>query len=201
MNGLDNENTPTRIGEVIEASTTEVRTQCYRLYDAPPLGSLVQCGDDSPVYAIVCEVSTQSMDPGRHPIPRGENEESEAGVYLSNPQLNRLLYTEFRAVVVGHQADGGIRRYLAPYPPRIHSFVYECGGDDLREFSSSLEFIPILLSAPISAHDDVLSSFLRIASLSHPQQEQFLVAAGKELAALMAGQLPRLNNVLRRISP
>ena len=58
-----------------------------------------------------------------------------------------------------------------------------------------------MLTAPISAQDDVLSSFLRIASVSHTQPEQFLVVAGKELAALMAGQLPRLNNVLRRISP
>ena len=194
-------NATTRIGEVIEASTTEVRTQCYRLYESPPLGSLVQCGDENSVYGIVCEVSTQSMDPGRHPIPRGENEDTEEGVYLSNPQLNRLLYTEFRAIVVGHRSDGDIKRYLAPYPPRIHSFVYECGGDELQEFSSSLEFIPILLSSPISAQDDVLSSFLRIASVSHTQPEEFLVAAGKELAALMAGELPRLNNVLRRISP
>jgi hypothetical protein len=200
MNSLSKTDSATRLGEIIEASTTEFTTQCYHLYEAPPLGSLVRCGDDSPIYGIVCEVATRSMDPARHPIPRGFDEDTEEGVYLSNPQLNRLLYTEFRAIVVGHKNDNGLRRYLPPYPPRIHSFVYECGGDDLAAFSSSLEFLPIIMSASISAHDDVIASFLRNASKAHPDPQAFLVSAGKELAVLMAGQLTRLNNVLRRLS-
>ena len=34
-----------RVGEVIEASTTEFVAQCYELYQSPPLGSLVKTGD------------------------------------------------------------------------------------------------------------------------------------------------------------
>ena len=190
-----------RIGEVMEASTTEFATQCYQLYQAPQLGSLVRSGDDSPIYGIVHEVSTESMDPGRHPIARGRDEDTEEGVYLSNPQLNRLLYTGFRSMVVGHQADGQTFRYLAPLPPRIHSFVYECASEELQGFSSSLEFLSIVLSAPISATDDVTASFLRQASASHSAPAQFLVFAGKELAVLLSGQLQRLNSILRRLSP
>ncbi|MCI0438434.1 MAG: hypothetical protein L0177_04815 [Chloroflexi bacterium] len=189
-----------RLGEVIEASTTGVTTQCYRLYESPPIGSLVRCGDASPVYAIVYEVATRSLDPARHPIPRGEGEATEEGVYLSNPQLNRLLCTEFRALVVGHRGDGQMRRYISPLPPRIHSFVYPCGEGEIREFTASFEFLPALLAAPVNALDDIIAAFLRQASAAHPDPQRFLVDAGKELAALMGGQLQRLNNMLRRLS-
>ena len=138
-----------RLGEVVEASTTQVTAQCYELYTAPPLGSLVRCGtsegasdNSDAVYGIVCEVSTRSMDPGRRPIARGRDEDDEEAVYEANPQLSRLLSTEFDALVVGHRRDGSLYRWLAPLPPRIHSFVYACSDDDVREFSSAFRLCP-----------------------------------------------------------
>ena len=191
-----------RVGEVVAASTTTFTSQCYRLYDAPPLGSLVRGGDDSPIYGIVSEVSTSSMDPARHPIPRGQSEESEEAVYLSNPQLSRLLATEFESVAVGHYvSDGLLRRYPAPLPPRIHSFVYRCGEEEVRTFSESLEFVSTLLASPIGVVDEVLASFLRQAGACHPEPDRFLTEAGRELAVLLGGQIQRLNTVLRRLSP
>ena len=191
---------PERVGEVVEASTTEFTAQCYQLYDAPPLGSLVRCGDDSAVFGIVFEVATRSMDPARRPIARGQDEETEEEVYLSNPQISRLLLTDFRSAVVGHRADGNLRRFLAPLPPRIHAFVYRCGDEELRGFSGSLDFLPILFALPVSATDDVVAAFLRLASASHPEPERFLVDAGKVLASHLGGQVQRLNSVLRRLS-
>ena len=191
---------PERVGEVVDASTTEFTAQCYRLYEAPPLGSLVRCGDDSAIFGIVFEVATRSMDPTRHPIARGRDEETEEAVYLNNPQISRLLLTDFRSAVVGHRTDGNLRRFLAPLPPRIHSFVYRCNEEELRGFSDSLDFMPILFALPVSATDDVVAAFLRRASASHPEPERFLVDAGKELATLLGGQLQRLNSVLRRLS-
>ena len=193
--------TNSRVGEVVEASTTGFTTQCHELYEAPTLGSLVRSGGDESIYGIVFEVSTGSLDPTRHPIARGRDEETEEGVYLNNPQLTRLLTTQFTSLIVGHLADGQLRRYLAPLPPKIHSFVYVSDDQELSEFSSSLDFIPILMSAPISAADDVIAAFLRRASQSHSDPESFLIGSGKELALLLAGQLQRLNSVLRRISP
>ncbi len=188
-----------RVGEVIEASTSEFTAQCYRLYDAPALGSLVRCGEQTPTYGIVCEATTQSLDPARHTIPRGMDEVDEAGVFSSNPQIERLLYTRFRAVIVGYRDGAAIRRYLPPDVPRIYSFVGECGAEELRDFSSSTEFIPLLLAAPISAQDDVIAAFLRQASATHPNDHDFLVAAGKTLAIALAGQLPRLSGILGRL--
>ena len=188
------------VAEVVQASTTEFVGQCHRLYEAPPLGALVRCGD-GPIYGVVGEVTTQSLDPGRRPIAMGEGEETEEAVYLGNPQLSRLLSTEFRALVVGYRADGQLHRYLAPQPPKIHSFVYECDGTEMLDFSETLDYLSILLASPVGSPDDVTASFLRLASLAHPEPSKFLVDAGKETASLLSGQLHRLNGLLRRLSP
>ena len=190
-----------RLGEIVEASSTIVTTQCYDLYEAPPLGSLISSGEDNTTYGIVCEVTTQSIDPSRRIITRGQNEDTEKQVYLNNPQLTRLLLTEFKALLVGHRINHLIHRKLPPLPPRIHSFVYHCDNEETKLFSSSLEFLPLLLSTHTEAIDDVITAFINQASQCHDDPMEFLVYAGKELAILFNGQLQRLNNALRRLVP
>ena len=190
-----------RLGEVVEATTTEFVAQCYELYAAPALGSLVRCGDDGSIYGIVHEIATRSIDTGRRPIARGRDEDDEDAIYQSNPQLSRLLSTEFRALSVGYRENAALRRWLAPLPPRIHSFVYPCSDDALREFSAELDFVSILLSAPIAAADDVLAAFLNMAGGAHSDPDAFLVSAGKRLTPLLGGQMQRLDSILRRIAP
>jgi hypothetical protein len=189
-----------RVGEVVEATTTEIVTQCHTLYVAPPLGAVVRTGGDRPIYGVVAEVSTRSIDPGRRPVAMGAGEESVEAVYNRNPQLNRLLSTEFRSLVVAHRREGRLNRYLAPLPPRIHDFVYSCGPGEVAALGEPLEFLPVLLSSPIGSPDEVTASFLRGASLSHAEPRDYLVTAGKELAVLLTGQLQRLNGILRRLS-
>ena len=71
-----------RVGEVIEASTTDFTAQCYELYQSPPLGSLVKLEDaDIELYGVVYQVTTTSFEPGRRPIARGKDEVSAEAVY------------------------------------------------------------------------------------------------------------------------
>ena len=190
-----------RVGEVVETNSTGFTTQCYELNRLPPLGGLVRGGDTDQVYGIVYAASTGSMDPARHPIPRGAEVEAEEDVYHDNPQLSRLLVSQFQSVIVGHRDGGGqLRRYLSPQPPRILSFVRECESGELREFSESMDFAPLVLAAPTTAQDDVLAAFLRLASGAHPDRQAFLVRAGRELVAHFPGQTQRLNGVLRRLA-
>ena len=189
-----------RLGEVVESTSTQFTTQCYELNRLPPLGGLVRGGDADQVYGIVYEASTHSLDPARHPIPRGADADAEEDVYHDNPQLSRLLVSQFRAVIVGHRDDGQLRPYLPPQPPRILSFVRECEPDELRELSASMDFAPLVLAAPTTAQDDVLAAFLRLASDTHPDRQAFLVRAGRELVAHFPGQTQRLNGVLRRLA-
>ena len=125
-----------RIGEVIEAGTAEFAAQCYELYGLPALGALVRTASgDVQIYGVVNEALTGGVEPGRRPLARGKNAASEEAVYSENPQLSRLLRSEFRALVVGCRIDGTLRHHLPPCPARIHGFVYVCPDAEVREFS------------------------------------------------------------------
>lgn len=190
-----------RVGEIIEASTAEFTAQCYELYQSPPLGSLVKtAGDDMEQYGIIYDISTASIEPGRRPIARGKDETSEEDIYRASPQLARLLRTEFSALVVGHRQDGRLLYYLPPTPPRIHSFVYQCQPGEVKEFSQSLGFLPMLINAQLPVPiEEVVAAALRQMSKGAEDPHAFLVAAGKELAVLLGSDFNRLKAILGRI--
>jgi len=190
-----------RVGEVIEASTTDFVAQCYELYQSPPLGSLVKTGDPAAEsYGIVYHATTSSLEPGRRPIARGKDEASEEEIYRSSPQLLKLLRSEFSALVVGHRQGDKLRHYLPPQPARIHSFVYQCSAPEVKEFSQSFTFFNILLNAslPVSA-GELVAACLRQMSRAHEDPNTFLVAAGKELAILLGGEFKQLKAILERV--
>lgn len=192
----------TRIGEVIEARSGEFMAECYELHQAPPLGSLVKAGSPPlEIYGVVCDAATESLDPGRRPLARGREEDSEEDIYRHNPQLAKLLRTTFQTVVVGHLHGKSLRHYLPPQPSRVHSFVYLCELDEVRRFTASLDFLGILLSNTQGFADEIVAASLRYASQSHPDSRDFLVSAGKTLAVLLRGDLVRLDTILRRIKP
>jgi len=188
-----------KIGEIIEAATGGFTAQCYELHQPPPFGALVRVSEgDIVIYAAVADAATTSIEPGRRPIARGGGEEAEDDVFSANPQLEKLLRTDFRAMVVGHKDGGGIRQYLPPRPARIHSFVYNCEPGETAEFTRSLDYLSILINVAERA-DDLVAASLRGAAVVHAEPRAFLVSAGKELAALLSDDTHRLNAILRRI--
>jgi hypothetical protein len=187
-----------KIAEVIEASTAQFTAQCYELYGLPPLGSLVKTGD---IYGIVGHAETAGMEPGRRPIARGKDEASEEAVYQSSPQLLKLLRSDFTAVVVGYQDGEKIYQYLPPQPARIHSFVYLCEPEEVKEFSQSFDFLHILTNAalPVPA-EELIAAALRQESGAQDDPRAFMIAAGKELANLLSSDFIRLKNILGRLT-
>jgi len=192
-----------RVGEVIQASTRDFVAQCYELYQIPPLGSLVKTKDQSlELYGVVYNAATTSLEPGRHPIARGREEKTEEGIYQTSPQLLKLLKSEFGAVVVGHRQDKRLYHYLPPTPARIHGFVYQCTPAEVMEFSQSFDFLNIIINArlPVST-EELVAAALRQMSQAYEDQRAFLVAAGRELAILLSGNLSQLKAILGRIRP
>ena len=197
----DGEREPvSRIGEVVQSATQGFTAQCYRLFQAPPLGMLVKTSSPE-IYAVVSSITTESLYPGRPVVARGEDEESEEGVYQSNPQLDRLLCTRFEVVIAGHDDGGSVVHGLPPLPPRIHAFVYSCSAAEVDGFTSSMDFLRLLLNINIPAGDEVIAACLLGASAVQDSGSGFLLRVGKALAGELAGDLPRLNSLLRRISP
>ena len=190
-----------RVGEVIVASTTDFVAQCYELYQSPTLGSLVKTREsDVELFGVVCQVTTTSFEPGRRPIARGKDEASEEAIYQANPQLLKLLKSEFGALVVGHRQGDKLEHYLPPKPARIHGFVYLCSPEEVREFSQSFGFLNILVNTHLSVSaDELVSATLRQMSQVYEDRHEFLVTAGKELAILLSSDFSQLKAILGRM--
>lgn len=188
-----------RIGEVTETSTREFITQCYELYNLPPLGSLVKAGDP-PVYGVVYNSLTCSIEPGRRPIARGQNEESEEALFRHNPQLLKLLKSEFTSLTVGYRDGGKIVHSFPPKPLLIHSFVYLCSPEEVKELSKELDFLNILVSTHLPvACEEITSACLKLMADCHEDRHAFLVKAGKKLTVLLRGNFSELRIILERI--
>ncbi len=191
--------TATRFGEVVEASVERLLGQCHRLYDAPVLGTLVRAGES--VYAVVEGVETVGLDPTRPIVARGAEAASEAEVYAEHPQLERLLRTQVTLSVIGHREGPDVRQYLPPLPPRIHTFLHVCPAEEVREFFAGgrSDFASLLIRRGVPAGDDVLAAVLRQASAAFEEPGDFLLAASRGVASLLAGDTARLNAIVRRL--
>jgi hypothetical protein len=190
-----------KIGEVIETGSAEFTAQCYKLDEAPPLGSLVRTQNKlSEIYGVVYNVETHGLEPGRRVVARGENFKAEEEIFTANPQLSRLLTTDFRVLIVGYVEGERWYQYLPPKSGSIHSFVYSCQPEEVRAFTQSLEFLSLIVNARIPVPvDEVVGACLRYASKAHPDPNAFLVKAGKELACMLSSDVNRLNSLLKRL--
>ena len=189
-----------RVGEVVQSATDVCTVQCYQLYQAPPLGTLAMTKSPE-VYGAVSHISTESLYPGRPVVARGEDEDTEEAVYRANPQLTRLLRTRFEILILGYGVDGLVRHGFPPLPPPVHAFAHRCTDDEVREFTQSFEFLPLLLDGQPTRADEIAAALLVRSANAHSDRHVFLRTAGKALAAKLASDLPRLNRILQRISP
>ena len=187
-----------RVGEVVEGTSLSFVAQSYRLYSPPPLGAFVRT--DSPsIYGVVCMVRIEPLDSGRPVLARGEAAATEDEVFRNNPQLSRLLTSRFDVLVAGFCEEGTVHQSLPPFPPRVHAFVYSCRHPEVAQFTSRLDFLRLLLNSGTPAGDEVVSACLGAAAAGRAEGGEFLLRAGKALAAELAGDVPRLNAVLRRL--
>ena len=197
-------NNELKIAEVIMTSSTGFTAQCYDLAAAPALGSLVKTSvDNAVIYAVVAHVSTTSLEPGRKPVARGKDEDTEEAIFKANPHLEKLMRCEVEAIIVGHDIDGEVRYHLPPRPARLHGFVYDCGTDEVKAFSQKTGFIPLLLAAQraVSAEEITAAAIRRMsASYSGDERRQFLVTAGRALAQLLSADYNRLKTILERLA-
>ena len=189
-----------RVGEVVESTSTSFVAQCYQLDGAPPLGGLVRT--DSPnIYGVVSQITTEPLDSARPVLARGEEASSEEEILLSNPQLARLLTSRMEVVIAGHGQGETLRQYLPPLPPKVHSFVYACSPEEIAHFTRSLDLLHLLLNSGAPHADEIVGACLRQTAAAHEPSEDFLMRACKTLAVELAGDVARLNSILRRVVP
>lgn len=192
-----------KIAEVIAGNNREFTAQCYHLNTSPSLGSLVKTrlGENGKIFGVVYLVETHGLEPGRRVFVRGGKLENEEEIYKENPQLEKLLVTDFNVLVLGYSTDDNIYHFLPPQPPPVHSFVYVCDENEMVDFTLSLNFLGLLADSKISVPiDEVIAAFLRNVSKYHKDPHDFLVKAGRELIWVYGSDIRRLNSLLKRLT-
>ena len=190
-----------KIGEIVESTSTEFTAECYELNAIPALGSLVKVTEPKvEILGIVCQSGTAGIEPGRRPVARGKDEDSEEAVYQSSPQLMKLLRSEFHVLVVGHKLDGKINQYLPSQPAHIHAFVHVCHTEEIQQFSRSFDFLSLLVNNRLQIPlEELTAAALREMTKVQIDPHAFLVAAGKSLTSILSGDYHRLKTILARL--
>ena len=192
-----------RIGEIIESNTTSFVAGAYQLLHAPPFGALVRAEgrDGCAAYGLVYNIETTSREMSGRAIVRGREGMYDGDIYLENPDLEAVLQTEFRALIVGYCDGPTIRQHLPAHPPPIHYSVYLCDEDELRRFTKRLQFCRTILNAPDVPQEELLAATLRQAAAAQPDPHAFLVTAGRSLAVLLREEHARLLAIVERMRP
>ena len=161
-------------------------------------------GLPSAVYALVYGATTASLEPNRRPSALGFADEDE--MRNQQPQIFELLRTEFSGLLIAYSEGEGkpLRRHLPPLPPRIHGRVYPCTPDETRILTEDLSFLRSLLLPSGGAlagvpSDELAAACLRLAREVHPDDQAFLLRAGRTLATLLATDYERLQAILRNV--
>jgi len=155
--------------------------------------------NEADLFGVVCRATTAGIEPGRRPIARGKDEANEDEIFRSNPQLLKLLRSEFAAAVIGFKQGDIICQYLPPKPARIHGFVYLCDEAEVREFSRTFDFLNLLVKSRLELPvEEMAAAALRQMSRVYgAEKHAFLVSAGKELASLLSRDYNQLKAILR----
>ncbi|HWP29634.1 MAG TPA: hypothetical protein VFB73_13625 [Chloroflexota bacterium] len=193
-----------RVGEIIEATSHAFVAQSVRLHQAPPFGSLVRVPvADTDLYAVVAETRTASLEASGRPIARGYADIVDAAIYRENPDLEHVLRTEFRALLVGFRAGSTVFQHLPALPPPLHYSVYTCRPSEVVAFTARLDYLRTLLAGPAALADELVAASTRLAAAArgHEQGEAFLLQVGRALALLLRDDYDRLTAILRRLRP
>ncbi len=156
------------------------------------------------VYALVYGANTASLEPNRRPSALGFADEDE--MRNQQPQIFELLRTEFSGLLIAYSEGGDkpLRRHLPPLPPRIHGRVYPCSPEETRMLTEDLSFLRSLLLPSGGAlagvpSDELAAACLRMAREVYPDDQAFLLRAGRTLATLLATDYERLQAILRNV--
>jgi hypothetical protein len=195
----------TRIGEIIETTSTAIIAESAELNQPPALGALcqMQSRDGQAVYGVVSFGRTGGFDPGRRAVRRGSDGADDAEVYRRNPELSRILRTEFSALLVGwRDAAGRIRQRLPAQPPPLHYSVHACGSPDVARFSESLGYLRLLLNSMGElSPDQLIAANVRAVYAARGDDGAWLERASREVASLLKDDHERLMTVLLAIEP
>jgi hypothetical protein len=184
------------VGEVVESSTRRFIARSKNIGESPCFGCFVKTDSNPVVYGVVYEIITESKEPGRRPETYGM---SLKELKQAQPQIFELLKTEFHVLTIAYLEKEKVVFSLPPIPPTIHSFVYECTREEVKELTSEDFFLRIIISSPNIPVDELIISAIRYSQEARGNDTDYVIRVGKSLARLFKDDYERLSSVLRRV--
>ena len=123
--------------------------------------------------------------------------------YILDQRQNRQVPIEVSVLSIGYYRNNAIECGLPPQPPITLDSIRACTEAEVLDCSGSFDYLRLILASPEVPVDELLIVSLRNAALMRAPEDRafFLRQAGRELARLLSRDLPRLENLLRRIKP
>jgi hypothetical protein len=190
------------VGRVLSASTQGFTVGCRVMQpDIPVFGSFVRTDARVPgdaIYGLIYDVVVQDDLFVRRFVIAEPPEE-----VVRDQRENRQVPIEVSVLAVGYREGQRVLQCIPPQPPVTMDHFYPCPPDEVVAFTQRFDYFRLVLEGPAAAADELLAASLQAASAARPAHERvaFLIAAGREVARLLAGDLQRLDGLLRRIRP
>ncbi len=195
---------PIMVGRVLRSSTTGFSIGCSRLIAeqsqmAPEFGGLVKAlgGDDSVTYGLIYNETIDDDAFVRQLVAAGVDNDD----YVEDQRQNRQIPIVVDVLVVGYARGTDLFHRLPPQPPGTLDRIYACDDVELVRFSARHDWLRTVLAAADAPADQLLAATLRMAAQARPpdQRVAYRVGVGRELARLLAADLPRLDGILQQL--
>lgn len=192
----------TGAARVVEASLRHFACAYERYEEAPfRLGEIVAVREGtSTVLGVVADASSGPEDPSRPLQAGGEPGQTAAAVMEDEPGLRLLLRTRVTVVCCGHIEGEVLRVALPPNPPPLLGLVEPATAAETVRAAEGGAFLTLLAASPL-CDDSVIAAAIRCAGRAFDgRADEFVVAAGKELARLLRADPSRLTSILREVA-
>lgn len=194
-----------RLGEVIETSTTGFLAESDQLHHLPELGALVCVGGldyTRSYFGVVSFGATGGLDASRKAVRRGSDSLADSAIYDRHPELELVLRTVFSVAVIGFQEGGSYRHVIPALPVPLHYSVRGCNRETVATFCAN----PRYLSSLLNVHGEILpeqlvAAHLRWVDTQLNDEHIWLADATRRLARLMKRDYDRLATILEAVAP
>ena len=205
---FENADTVLTIGRLLRSSTTGFVFGCLVPEpDVPRFGDFVKAPVQrgrAHVIGLIYNLVIEDDPFVRQMVATRDLDEA----YILDQRENRQVPIEVSVLSVGYDSggadgSGAIASGLPPQPPVTLDSIWPCRPAEVLACTASLDYLRLILNSPEAPADELLVVSLRNAAAARPPEDQpaFLRSAGRALARLLSRDLPRLENVLRRIRP
>ncbi len=193
----------TTIGRLLRSSTTGYVFGCsVPEPDVPRFGDFVKAPAQrgtTNVIGLIYDIVIEDDPFVRQMVATPNLDEA----YILDQRQNRQVPIEVSVLSIGYYRNTVIECGLPPQPPITLDSIRACNEAEVLECTGGFDYVRLILASPEVPADELLIVSLRNAALMRPPEDRtfFLRQAGRELARLLSRDLPRLENLLRRIRP